>query len=279
MDTNIALLDLHPWAGLDARLDARNLALVWGSDVIAPPGETRPAADLSAVLFDAQAVGQQNEPLYVVYRGVAPSEAHTEMTRRGVEYAALVMRPGTIGGREWTRTRGHINSPALSTRISFPEVHEVWHGQALLYLQNQTASGERDSVVIPLSPGEKAVVAPGWASLLVNVGETPLVTGSWRSTDCVLEHDALTRVGGMGYFILQNAPETTGVYQTSPNPRYLVPLAPPRTVPARELSDFGLKHGEPMLTQFRRNPDFFRFMLRPQDFSHVWSKVYRDAEE
>lgn len=266
--------NLHEWAGLDAVLDETALALHWGPDVSAPPGETRPASALAPVLFDKAARSDTN-PLYVVYRGVAPLETQSEMARRGMEYATLVMRAGTIGGREWTRTRGHINSPAPGTRVAYPEVHEVWHGQALLYLQKEAGAIVSDAVVIALSPGEKAVVAPGWAGLLVNVGETPLVTGSWRSTDCVLEHDALTHLGGMAHFLLQDT-NVSGGCTFAPNPRYEnVPV--PRVVPARELVDFGLKHGEPMLTTFRQNPDYFRFMLRPQDFSHIWSRVYRDA--
>ena len=270
-------VNLHFRAGLNALLHPETLRIEWGPDVSAPPGETRTAFDLAPVLCDAPEQSD-NALLYVVHRGIAPHETQSEMEQRGVEFATLVMRPGVVSGREWTRTRGHVNSPAPHTRTAFPEVHEVWHGLALLYLQKEAAPDVSDVVIILLAPGEKAVVAPGWASLLVNVGDTPLVTGSWRTTDCVLEHDALLQLGGMAHCVLQTDPFVLGHCDFALNPKYHAAPAP-RFVPARELSDFGLKHDEPMLTTFRKNPDFFRFMLRPQDFAHVWSRIYRSETE
>jgi hypothetical protein len=34
-----------------------------------------------------------------------------------------------------------------------------------------------------------------------------------------------------------------------------------------------------MLTAFRQNPDFLRFMMRPQDYESVWANLYRGAAE
>ena len=48
----------------------------------------------------------------------------------------------------------------------------------------------------------------------------------------------------------------------------------PRTLPPRDFADFGLHRGEPMFTTFRRNPDMFRFLTRPQDYAHVWTHLY-----
>jgi len=255
-------------------LDAATLSL-WFEDgeVQAPPGDSRASSDLRPVLFDP-ASGRTDDAIYKVYRGVAPDDTKDEIARRGLVYVALVMRPGKIGA-EWVRTRGHVNSHASSTSLAFPEVHEIWQGEAVLYLQSEVARSVSDVVVMPLRAGDKAVIAPGWASLLVNIGEEPLAFGSWRTSDAQPQYGNLETMGGMAHFVLAgNAP---GEYELEPNPRYR-DVAAPRTLAARDLPDFGLVNGEPMLTTFRRNPDFLRFMLRPQDFADVWARLYTEPD-
>ncbi len=251
-------------------LDAPNLALRFeDAGVQAPSGYARVSSDLQPVLLDS-ASGRADDAIYTVYRGVAPGDTRDEIARRGLVYVALVMRPGKIG-REWVRTRGHINSHASSTHLAFPEVHEIWQGEAVLYLQCEAARSVSDVVVMPLKAGDKAVIAPGWASLLVNVGDEPLAFGSWRTSDAHPEYANLEALGGMAHFVLGG--DSPGAYELESNPRYRDVVAP-RTLAARELPDFGLVGGEPMLTTFRRNPDFLRFMLRPQDFADVWTRLY-----
>lgn len=265
---------LHAQAGMDVTLTPGTLTLRFGEGVTVPSApECRFAADLAPVLCEPS-VARPDDLLYTVYRGLAPGDTKAEIERRGLLYVALVMRPGTVG-EEWARTRGHINSHAPGTSIAFPEVHELWYGNALLYLQREAATEVSDTVVISLKAGDKAVVAPGWASLLCNVGDTPCVLGSWRAEECVPQHDALYALGGMAHFVLKG--DAPGDYQLDTNSRYKS-VAVPRTLPVEELTDqvadFGLKHGEPMITTFRRNPNFLRYMMRPQDHEQVWSRIY-----
>lgn len=250
------------------------LTLRFGEEVIAPDPDRRRAADLRPVLQEPEAA-RPDDTLYTIYRGIAPrGEIGQEINRRGLLYVALAMRPGTIG-LEWARTRGHVNSSAASTPIPFPEVHEVWQGRALLYLQREAAPEVSDTVFLTLEAGDKAVIAPGWASLIANIGDGPLILGSWRTFDVKPQYDALTALGGMAHFLLRD----TNAFENcrfAPNPRYRT-VAAPRRIPAHDISDFGLKHDEPMLTTFRRNPDFLRFMLRPQDYDRIWASLYREA--
>jgi oxalate decarboxylase/phosphoglucose isomerase-like protein (cupin superfamily) len=271
---NIAApLPLHERAGIDVTLDPASLTLTFGDGVAAPAEpERRSSRDLVSVLRDPDAA-RSDDALYTVYRGIARREAADVVTARGLVYVALVMRPGTVG-REYTRTRGHTNNAAQSTAVAYPEVHEVWHGHALLYLQKRAAPDPEDVCVLPLGPGDTAVVAPGWASLLANVGAAPLVIGTWRTADCVPQHRDLEVLGGMAHYVVADrngghAFEPNRKYEVSPRPRLLAP---------HERADFGLKSDEPMLTTFRRNPDFLRFLLRPQDYDHVWARLYRGKD-
>lgn len=272
------ITDLHPFAGINAELDASALALRFGPEVSVEVEERRKSTELQPLLCDPSH-SAIDDTLYTLYRRIAPTpESREEIVRRGLVYTALALRPGTIGPQELARTRGHGNSAAPGTSIAYPEVHEVWHGHGLLYLQNGTTSeAGRDTVITPLFPGDKAVIAPGWASLLVNVGETPLVVGSWRSEDCVLQLEDLAALGGMAHFILKG--EVAGTWTAKPNARYGTDVQAPRIVASHEIAAFGLKKEEPMLTAFRRNPDFLRFMLRPQDYETVWAALYRGTTE
>jgi glucose-6-phosphate isomerase, archaeal len=262
---------LHPLAGLEAVLTAGPL-LHFGNGITIAEREQRTSAELASVLY-APDFARPDDVLYTVYRGIAPPELAPEIKRRGLIYVALVMRPGTVG-EEWVRTRGHTNPDARATHIAYPEVHEVWNGQGLLYLQRETTAKISHTVVIPLKPGDKAIVAPGWACLMVNVGAEPLVIGSWRTVDCISQTHSLVAMGGMAHYVLRG--ETPGTWHFAPNPKYDAPPAP-REITPQELPDFGLKHGEPMLTTFHANPDFLRFLLRPQDYGEVWSRIYGAA--
>jgi oxalate decarboxylase/phosphoglucose isomerase-like protein (cupin superfamily) len=272
------ITDLHPFAGINVELDASTLSLRFSPEVSVEAEERRRSTELRTLLCDPSH-SADDDTLYTLYRRIAPTpESQEEIVRRGLVYTALALRPGTIGPKELARTRGHGNSSAPGTSTAYPEVHEIWHGHGLLYLQNGvTEDAGRETVVTPLVPGDKAVVAPGWASLLVNIGETPLVVGSWRSEDCILQLDALASLGGMAHFILKG--NTPGSWQAEPNARYGADVTAPRTVTSHDIAAFGLKKEEPMLTAFRRNPDFLRFMLRPQDYETVWTSLYRGTTE
>lgn len=244
--------------------------LLFGDDVTVGERDVRTASDLTYVLREPNPA-QGSKCLYVVYRNVASGALSSEIERRGLSYGITVLNAGTIPGtQEWTRTRGHTNSDAPGTNLPYPEVHEVLHGEAWLYLQNGTGDRVSDTVVIPLMAGNKIVVAPGWASLLVNTGSEPLVIGTWRMADCITEGAALLERGGMAHFVLRGPDgkpfcEANEQYNTVPLPREACP---------KELPDWGLSTGEPLLAAFHRSPDSLRFLLRPQDFDTNWKVLY-----
>lgn len=297
--------DLHAFAGFDVALvsggdgPGASPELRFGPSVSAPPPAQRTRAEMRPFLREpppasaaapespSAAASDERDVLYTVYRGVAPAEAQDAIEQRGLLYVALVMRPGTIaaaagpdgaddGDAEWVRTRGHTNSLAAGTPIPFPEVHEVWHGRALAYLQKEAAPDVSDVVTVLLGPGDKIVIPPGWASLMVNVDpDRPLAFGSWRPRDCVPRYTDLEALGGMAHFVIAEPARADRPFRFEPNTRYRnAPI--PRAAPARDYPEFGLQGGTPMLTTFRRNPDFFRFLARPQDHDAVWSGLYRE---
>jgi glucose-6-phosphate isomerase len=273
--------DLSTRAGLDVSLlrapgggpHAAPPALAWGANVAAPAPETRFVRDLAPVLRDAARSGDPDSPVYDLHRDAATPETRPEIERRGLLFVAVAVRAANLGD-EKARTRGHVNSHAARTATVFPEVVEVWHGRALVYLQAKAdAEAGGDVATLELAPGDKAVVPPGWASLVVNVGGgEALVYGSWRARECEPQHAALEALGGMAHFILEGSTN----YALEPNERYRsAPI--PRSLFARDFPTLGLLRTEPMFTTFRRNPDVLRFMTRPQDYANVWTTLLNDA--
>ncbi len=247
--------------------------LQFGGDVLCDAADGVRTADLRAVAREPGAVDTTNggEPLYHVYRNVRPALLSESMERFGFSYALTTFKAGTIGGgAEWVRTRGHTNSDAPGTNLSYPEIHEVLRGEAWLYLQHGATEHPTDAVTIPLMAGDKAVVAPGWASLLVNVGVSELIVGTWRMADCETERTALAERGGMAHFVLRGG---DGAPFCEANSRYkAVPEA--RTAAPKELPDWGLTRTESLLAAFHRSPEYLRCLLRPQDFADVWKSLY-----
>lgn len=212
------------------------------------------------------------EPLYTVYRKVEPATGITaEMERHGLIYNLLIMRGGTVTGTpEYVRNRGHANSVAPGTSLPYPEIHEILTGEAWLYLQEGTSDTPADTVILPLHAGQKAIIAPGWASLLANVGEKPLVVGTWRMAECETRYDALETLGGMAHFMLKG---DDGKPFCEANEQYrTVPV--PRTAKSHIFPDFGLSESEPLLSAFHRSPESLRCLLRPQDFMNTWKTLY-----
>lgn len=247
--------------------------LQFGDDVLCDAAEGVRSAALRAVAREPGAVDRTNgaEPLYHVYRNVRPALLADAMNRYGFSYALTAFKAGTIGGgAEWVRTRGHTNSDAPGTNLSYPEIHEVLRGEAWLYLQHGTTDRPTDAVTIPLAAGDKAVVAPGWASLLANVGAGELIVGTWRMADCETERTALAAFGGMAHFVLRGE---NGEPFCAPNAHYKDAPAP-RIAQPKELPDWGLTHAEPLLAAFHRSPEYLRCLLRPQDFADVWRTLY-----
>ncbi|MBC8139553.1 MAG: hypothetical protein H8F28_27045 [Fibrella sp.] len=243
-------------------------------DVHTDAPESRHTTDLLAVAREPDAISKASMPqtLYHVYRNVRTTEAmHEEVTRRGLCYTLMVLRDGTIHDTpEWVRTRGHTNSLAPGTNLPYPEIHELLHGEACLYLQHGVTDGVDDVVILPLRAGDKAVVAPGWASLLANVGAEPLVVGTWRMGDCHTEHTELVAQGGMAHFLVRGG---NGTPLFEANNRYKV-VPEPRIAAPKELPDWGLTRAEPLLAAFHRSPESLRCLLRPQDFADVWKTLY-----
>lgn len=234
------------------------------------PAEIRYAADLRPLLREPE-TAVAGDALYAVQRYVMPANVAAEMERRGLRYVLTALRAGTVrGSAEWVRTRGHTNSVAPGTHLPYPEIHEVLHGEAWLYLQHGATDRPEDVVILPLAAGDKAVVAPGWASLLANVGTAPLVVGTWRMEDCQTETAEFQARGGMAHFILRNQ---SGGPVCAANPRYKAAPAP-RPAEPKELPDFGLTRGEPLLAAFHHSPEYLRCLLRPQDFAEIWKSLY-----
>ncbi|MBC8140935.1 MAG: hypothetical protein H7Y38_05785 [Armatimonadetes bacterium] len=242
-------------------------------DVRTDVADDRWTTDLADVAREPDTLRRARaEPVYTVYRRVLPGGGVSrEIERHGLTYNLLVMRGGTLpGATEYVRNRGHANSVAPGTSLPYPEIHELLTGEAWLYLQHGTTDTPTDTVVIPLRAGQKAIIAPGFASLIVNVGDKPLVVGTWRMNDCETRHDELEALGGMAHFVLKGG---DGKPFCEANERYkTVPV--PRTALPHVLPDFGLSEGEPLLSAFHRSPESLRCLLRPQDFADTWKTLY-----
>jgi len=276
---------------LDVSSSADGTPGLYSADIKWAAVEHVDATDLRWVMPDPESAAA-GDSLYNVYKDVRPENLADEIERRGLMYVFTVLRGGTIRGTdEWVRTGGHIASTASGTNVRYPEVYEVLFGNGLLYMQNGTGDRVSDTAVIPLLVGDKAVVAPGWASMLVNVGTRPLVVGSWfvngmvsrgfsekepdimpTPDDPPLFHEKaeLLERGGMAHYVLKDA---EGAPSYAENPKYSnVPM--PRTVLPKEMPEWGLSRTTPLLTAFHENPDYFRFLLRPQDYETIWKTLY-----
>jgi oxalate decarboxylase/phosphoglucose isomerase-like protein (cupin superfamily) len=196
------------------------------------------------------------EVIGTVYKGSAPTpEIGVQVT---------VLHSGAVG-EEWNHT------PPEATG-DLPLLLELWHGTGLLYLQTPTGRDLTDTVYTPLKPGDRAIIPPEWAFRISNVGETPLVFATFRSTKHPLESKSLEPLNGLAHYVLAEKSdsfdwELNSKYRSVPVPREVKPQASPA---------LGIHNGSPILAAFAKDATPFRWLTAPDDFADTLNSLYEE---
>ena len=100
---------------------------------------------------------------------------HYYMIRGGSERGNITVWESGLVGREYIKTYGHYHVDAL------PETYWILSGEGIALLQKKAGDGGDPSKleafkVVPVKAGDQLDIPAGWGHLVVNTGESFLVT-------------------------------------------------------------------------------------------------------
>ena len=168
---------------------------------------TRPLKEMVSVLADPNL--KEHNPESVVYWVFSEvSKLWENMT---------VISPGSYSG-EFPKTFGHYHSTNVTER------YKLLSGRGILLLQKRRFDDD-DWIIdelekiyfVELVPGDEIDITQEWGHSWSNIGNEPLVTlDNWREGHTPGDYEPIEKMGGMGYFLMQN----NGGAEFKPNPKY-----------------------------------------------------------
>ena len=139
------------------------------------------------------------------------------------------------------------------------------YGRACIYMQESGGDDAGNCYAVYGGPGDVIIVPPGWVHATVNAcPEKPMTFGAWCIRDYGFDYRDVRRHGGIAFFPLWES----GKLVWTANRNYRSERLMEKN--ARDYPDFGLSKGEPIYLQYRKQPDRFRFVTDPREFSRLW---------
>lgn len=249
---------------LDVRLREDTLGFTYGNGIFAPEHtELRSLDAIRMTLVDPDCTGP--DPVYAIAMDVGRHEHRKELQRRMLLVGVVAFAAGRLGS-EPVRSQGHLHAVAPHCGWSTPELIEVWHGRAIVYMQQRVADDPGSCVAVALEEGGLVVVPPGWGHCVINADpHAPLLFGAFCDRQYAFEYDALRGRGGLSWFARLDANSDIEWHR---NRRYGSSSLTMHT--GRSYEEFGIAAGVPIYEQFARDPERVQWVSDPARFSSLW---------
>jgi glucose-6-phosphate isomerase len=267
------MLDLQKASGLPIEL-TDDFHLKFNPPIQEFPLTTgRTLSEMAPVLMDPSA--QPNPPtdiLYNVYRGLHLQEHESVVKSDHLTYDITIVPPLMLG-KEFNKTLGHYHARIQGQPFAHPEMYEVISGHALFVIQKMDPEFKNliSFYGIEASAGDKVIYPPDYGHIIVNIGNEPLVTANWLSTDYKPLYKEVADFRGMAYYVVadNNKPFVfvkNDKYTDHPPVRML-------TMADKIRTEFGFDSNEPMYITGMKNPKSLEFLSKPQKYAIQLSTV------
>ena len=266
------MVDLSDVIGLPCKFDPATCALSLGTQVRDPLYATRELDALRPILADPDCTGP--EIIYWMYRNLGRQGDEKLLDQYRLRFDISVFVPCQLG-REPMKTSGHYHPAPFQGAPAYPEIYEVLYGEALYLLQkveDMTAGPAEvqveDCIAMRVKAGEKAMMPPGYGHVTINTLDEPLVMCNWVCADFASFYGSTEQCRGFAYWLVKEG----GVERWMRNPNYAKPLPELRFAEPAGIPEFGLEPGAPMYQVCREHPEWFAFLVRPQDYEGLMWK-------
>jgi len=254
------MIDLSLQAGFPLQLDPQRPDVVFGGDVRFIR-QTRLVSDMERVLLEPASF-PSSQPLYWNYK-LEQAGGSDDLFRDMHLTFGLMLLPSLKVGVEYIKTHGHYHSCFPGSRYEYPEVYTHYFGSPDLLLQRRRSGSTLeldDCVVYKMIPGRSIMIPPGYAHIIINPSEQPVLMAGLYSTDAGHLYEPILETAGGAYFLIDKAGQNSFI----PNPRYT------HIPPLREIVEItGTRFAPPdaarsLWQSFVSEPELYAFINDPE---------------
>jgi len=263
------MIDLSKISGLPVELDEKTYMLKFSAPLQNMVPSVRVFQEMRPVLMNPDCKVDREE-LYYMYRDVHLPEDEKMIRDNKVRYDFTVIPPGMLGD-EFVKTVGHYHSKVPGQEYEYPEVYEVLHGHVLFMIQKlDPTDGHVITVMsVKAGPGDKVIYPPNYGHIIVNIGNEPVVTANWVSSEYTADYKSIAEAKGMAYYVLKG--KDGKQFEIVPNPNYKD--LPEMRFANGHSTSFGFLHDEPMYVTGIRHPGRLEFLNNPHKFAVELSTI------
>lgn len=150
----------------------------------------RKLSELKSVLYNRN-IAHPKQEVYYVIRSVNSDF--------GIEPNITIIPPARLS-QEYPKTFGHYHKKGEG------ETYRVLYGWATLLIQkmkNDKPDEIEDFQILTGEAGDIIEVPPNYAHCLANTTDDLLITADWESEDAGHIYEPIKKLGGMGYFLIE----------------------------------------------------------------------------
>lgn len=228
-----------------------------------PLPEKRPLDAIRSSLRDPACTGP--DPAYAIVMDIGREEIRADLERRMLLFGAVVYASGKLGD-EPVRSQGHVHRVSSHSGWSPPEVYEIWHGAAYVYMQEYPADDPGRCYAVLAKPGDLVVVPPAWAHAAMSADPSDFMAlGALCDREYSFDYDAIRQRKGLAWYPIVTP---SGGIEWVPNPRYRKTSLDVRR--PREYPELGFVRGGSLYEQAVRDLDRFAWVSSPALCGEVW---------
>ena len=217
-----------------------------------PKADIRTFSQIKNVLFNPKT---KLKKFYYMYRDVAPNPS---LKKYRLRFDITVIPHHEIG-REEIKTTGHYHAHVRKTNLTYPEVYQVVHGNAVYLLQKKSGGKITDVIVAKAKAGEVVVVPPNYGHITINPSKETLVMANIVYGGFKSQYKEIGEKHGGAYYAIEKNNKISFIK----NPSY-------KSVPGirfRKPKISGLK--SPIYADCTNKPEKYLFLVKPQKYKFI----------
>lgn len=257
--------------GLSFDIDMNKFDLVFSDGIKPEYVKEKKLSEMKNLYSDGDYLSE--DIAYKFFANIYNDEYRAVFDRYGYSNGITMVMPERVNG-ECRKNSGHYHLISDGHTLPYMECYEILEGEAAFLLQKSTNFLQQDEsleivdcVVVTMKKGDKIIVPPFYAHCAVNIGMSPMLFGN-LAAPCSVDYSPIEKNHGFFTYIMGNDGELKFSqnlhYQSLPKTRFVCP---------KEAPEFGLIHGKSLNESFVEQPDIFRYLDHPEEFTGEIEKL------
>lgn len=248
--------------GIGLNYDFDTQEYIYDENNFGPQTEKRRLDDIRKSLKNPNCKGP--DVVYSIAMDVGKNEDKESLIKRNLLYGTCIYSKGVMED-EPVRSQGHIHSISKSCNYSTGELYEIWHGRAIIFMQESAKDNPGRVFAVEAECGDVVFVPPGWAHYTANANPKDfMVFGAWCIRDYGFDYEDVRAHNGLSYFpIIKN--EKIEFEKNSKYEQCKLEIKRPR-----KYSELNLDYSKSIYAQFKEDKDRFEFITNPIKYKHIW---------